>query len=66
MIVHGQSGDTVFLLEPEDDTEREWLDFNIGDDAMTWGDRIVVEHRYINDILAGLQGDGHTVKRSDQ
>lgn len=48
---------TIFLLRPLTETAREWIEEHIPGDAMTFGDAVVVEHRYINDILTGLHAD---------
>jgi hypothetical protein len=49
---------TIFLLRPESDAGREWIRDNIPADAQMWGEAIVVEHRYIEDIVAGARADG--------
>jgi hypothetical protein len=53
---------TIFLLIPETDAARTWVEANLPDDALTFGRGVVVEHRYIADIVAGIQGDGLEVK----
>jgi hypothetical protein len=53
---------SVCILTPRNDAAREWLDENIAEDALTWGpDSIVIEPRYAEPILMGLQDDGLTV-----
>lgn len=38
---------------------RDWLDTHLPDDAPTWGrDGVVVEPRYVDDILMGAANDG--------
>jgi hypothetical protein len=49
---------SIFLLQPTSVAGSEWIDQHIPEDAMTWGDSIVVEHRYIEDIVIGAQYDG--------
>lgn len=57
-----QDHGSIFLLTPHTDAGREWVAEHIPDDAQTWGiGSIVVEHRYITDIVVGAQGDGLVV-----
>jgi hypothetical protein len=53
---------SIFLLRSYTDVARDWIDENIGDFAQWWCGALVVEHRYIDNIIAGLQGDGLTVE----
>lgn len=42
---------------------NEWMDENVGDDeTLTWGGGIVVEPRYIDDIVEGARQDGLEVE----
>ncbi len=52
---------SIFLLHPLTAAGQGWLTKNIDPNAMTFGEAIVVEGRYISDILGGIQGDGLTV-----
>lgn len=47
---------TIFI--PTSDTGREWIAENIASDAMRWAGGVVVEPRYIVDIVVGAQNDG--------
>jgi hypothetical protein len=50
---------SIFLLTPESELGREWVAQHLPADATTWGlGSIVVEHRYIGDIVQGAQQDG--------
>lgn len=49
---------TIFLFRPLSDVAREWVSEHLPDDAQTWGDAVVVEHRYIADIVDGAVNDG--------
>ena len=59
---------SIFLLFPKNDAAREWIDVNIyGTDADTgipenevqwFGGGIVIEPRFVPDIIEGIQGDG--------
>lgn len=53
---------SIFLLRPLSEAAREWATKHIPEDAQNWGDAVVVEHRYIGDIVAGIQADGLTVQ----
>lgn len=56
-------GPSVFLLSPETDVAREWADEHLPQDALTLGNGIAVEWRYLADILTGIQDDGLRVGR---
>lgn len=50
---------SLCVLTPVSDAGREWVAEHIPDDAMTWGaEGIVVEPRYIKDIVLGAINDG--------
>ena len=49
---------SFFLLQPISPAAGEWISEHIPEDAMTFGSAIVVEHRYIQDIVDGITGDG--------
>jgi len=55
---------SIFLLCPLTETARTWLEGNIGSDngfQPHWP-TVVVDHRYIQDIVRGIQDDGLTVR----
>ena len=58
-----QNHDSIFLLIPQTDSARNWVDDHIGKDNgyQPHYPTVVVEHRYIADIVAGIQGDGLAV-----
>lgn len=53
---------SIFLLTPMTDAAREWIGEHIPEDAQYMGRSLVVEHRYVEDIVAGMQVDGLIVK----
>ena len=56
---------TIVLLTPLTPAAEEWVDQHIGDDAQLWGSNsIVVEPRYIADIVEGIRNDGLGIARS--
>jgi hypothetical protein len=56
---HGSS----FLLDAVTDIGRDRIAEDIPEDAQVWGDAIVVEHRFIRDIVVGAVADGLRVQR---
>ena len=55
-------GGSVYLLLPVSTAGEAWVADNIPQDAQRWGNDIVVEHRYIGDIVEGAQADGLAVR----
>jgi hypothetical protein len=49
---------SVILLYPKTDAAKEWISEHIPEDAQRWGLSVVVEPRYVMDILAGARADG--------
>jgi hypothetical protein len=49
---------TVFLLTPLTSAAHHWIDQNLSPDCLRWGGDVVVEHRYINEIIHGILRDG--------
>lgn len=55
---------TISLLIPQTDSAHQWAELNIGQDngcQLLWP-TIVVEHRYIDNIIEGIQSDGLVVE----
>jgi len=52
---------TISLLEPLTDAARAWAQDHISADTIRFGPAIVVEHRYIADIVTGIAIAGLTV-----
>jgi hypothetical protein len=50
---------TTGALRPAVD---EWVETKLPEDAMTFGDAVAVEHRYIGDIVAAVLADGMRVE----
>lgn len=57
-----QGGGSVYLLCPQTQAAQEWLDDNIGDEAQFLGHNLAVEHRYVEGVISGIQGDGLVVQ----
>ena len=60
LIVHNEG--SIFLLTAVTPAGEEWIAEHIPSDAMTFGKAIVVEHRYIANIVDGAIADGLTVE----
>ena len=54
-------GSSLFLLTPRTEAAQAWADEHLPDDAQTFGYAIVVEHRYISAIVAGIESDGLSI-----
>ena len=52
----------IFLLTAKSEAGQEWIAEYIGGDVQMFGDAIVVDHRYISDIVQGIMEDGLTVE----
>ena len=57
-----QNHGSIFLLIPNTEAAKEWINAHIPEDAPTIGPNIAVEHRYIGDIVDGIVKDGLTVE----
>ncbi len=57
---------SIALLWPQCASALEWVRENISDDHMKWGSgdyaAVVIEHRYIGDIVNGIHDAGLTIK----
>ena len=53
-----QNEGSIYLLRPLTDNASNWIANHIPDDAQTWGQSIIIEHRYIADIVNGIIDDG--------
>lgn len=58
------SGDgTLFAIRPLTDAARRWIDENVSAEGWMWlGNTLYVEHRYIADIVAGMEDAGLIVE----
>lgn len=60
--VYVRNEGSIFLFTPLTDKAREWLAEYAPDDAQYMGRSLVVEHRFAQDIAAGMIKDGLIVK----
>lgn len=54
---------SIFLFHPLTDAGQEWLDEHTpeGHEVQYWGKALVVEFRYVADIVDGMTNDGLVV-----
>jgi len=57
-----QNEGTIFLLIPNSEAAQEWIEEHTPDTAQYFGNAVVVEHRYIADIIEGIQQSGLEVR----
>jgi hypothetical protein len=55
-----QDEGTIWVLSPVTDRAKHWIEEHV-EVQTTWGDGIVVEHRYVHDLVEGAMFDGLTV-----
>jgi hypothetical protein len=60
LLVHGHG--SIYLLRPTSRRGRRWVDVQIAADRTEWAGAIVVEHRFIGDIICGAIADGLEVR----
>ena len=56
---------SILLLRPQTNSARIWIDDHIGRDNgfQPYYPTVVVEHRYVADIVAGIENDGLAVRQ---
>lgn len=53
---------SIMLVRPVTGDARDWLEIHVtGDEHQYFGDALVVEPRYILNLVEGIRGDGLTV-----
>jgi hypothetical protein len=58
---HFTNHGSVTILTPVSSAAQEWAAEHLPEDAMRWAGGIVIEPRYLGDILDGITNDGLTV-----
>ncbi len=55
---------SIFLLKPRTPSATSWVELHIGSENgyQPYWPTVVVEHRYIDDIVAGIESDGLAVQ----
>jgi len=56
-----QDEGSIFLLIPQTAAAQQWVEENLPDGTLTFGNGYAIEHRFICDIIDGIQGDGYTL-----
>ncbi len=54
--------ESIVLLWPQTDEGRAWRSEHIDEFATEFAGGVVIEHRYIGDIVNGIHADGLTIK----
>ena len=49
---------SVYLITPLTRECEDWLKENVSEDAMYLGHSLAVEHRYVEDLVEGLEREG--------
>ena len=55
---------SVYLITPMTQECKEWLKENVSEDAQYLGHSLAVEHRYVEDLIGGLQQQGFKYERN--
>lgn len=54
---------SIFLLRAASPAGNSWINEHLPEGRMTFGDAVVIEHRYVWAILEGIENDGLMVGR---
>ena len=54
---------SIFLLRALTPAANSWIEENLSEDRMTFCSAVVIESRYVVDILEGIAADGFSVTR---
>lgn len=53
---------TIFLVRPLSQRANAWIGEHVPEDAMFFGGALVVEHRYVESIVAAIMDEGMQVE----
>lgn len=53
---------SFMVLQPQTKEALDWRDKNLPEDALEWCTGVVIEPRYVEDILTGILADDLTVE----
>jgi hypothetical protein len=53
---------SLYLVHGQSDAGKEWMNEHLPEDAQRMGDAVAVEHRYMENIVYGMRGDGLLVE----
>ena len=54
---------SVYLITPLTRECEDWLKENVSEDAMYLGHSLAVEHRYVEDLVEGMEQEGFKYQR---
>ena len=57
-------GGSIYILTPLTPAARDWVAEFLPEHAQQWAGGVVIEHRYVLDVVAGAQRDGLSVVQS--
>lgn len=60
--LQGSGQDTVFILYPISEAAKEWRLEHLPPEAASWAGGLVIEHRFIDDVLIALDAEGYTIE----
>ena len=60
LLLHGEG--SIYLLRAASRRGQLWVDDNVSTDRQEWAGAVVIEHRYIADIVHGAVADGLRVR----
>jgi hypothetical protein len=52
---------SIAILTPLTEAAKDWVAVHLPDNALTFGGGVVIEPRYVDHILEGIDEDGLTV-----
>jgi hypothetical protein len=52
---------TIFLVTPRTEAAEDWIEEHTPPDTTWFGPSLVVEHRYVEDLVEGMRADGLVV-----
>lgn len=60
--VYVENHGSIFMVTPLSGAARQWMEENVPTESWQWlGSSLSVEHRYVENLIAGMQDAGLTV-----
>jgi len=56
-----QNSGSISVLTPLTQQAAQWIDDHIDPNAQSWGGGVVIEHRYVFDIVEAIESAGFSV-----
>ncbi len=57
-----QDEGSISILHPLTEDANQWIEDHLPEDALTWAGGIVIEWRYVEEIISGILSDGLEVE----